>query len=180
MRQGLSVEPRVVSNFQSSCFILAGLQACTSRPIRGRDLGQCLGSADGPWIMKSFLSLGLTQIALNAYPVWHPGKRSSSFKVAGPHSKSCLLMGIWEIRHLLAGLSTDMLQEVTSQAPIPESASSHKHCSLVTHRCYLSLCAKLFERISPYVESGTIGREAVCLRQAAYPVFCGSHCGVSS
>lgn len=68
-RQGLSVEPRVVSNFQSSCFVLPGLQACTSRPIEGRDLGQCLGSADRLWIMNSFLSLGLTQIALNVYPV---------------------------------------------------------------------------------------------------------------
>lgn len=184
MRQGLSVEPRVVSNFQSSCFILTGLQACTSRPIRSRDLGQCLGSADGLWIMKSFLSVGLTQIALNVYPAWYSGKRSPSFKVAGPHTKSCLLMGVWEIRHLLEGPSADMRQEVTSQDPTPERASSHnriitKHCSLVTHRCSLSLCAKWFERISSYVESGTTGREAVRLRQAAYPVFCGSHGGVS-
>lgn len=169
MRQGLSVEPRVVSNFQSSCFILTGLQACTSRPIRVRDLEQCLGSVDGPWIMKSFLSLGITQIALNVYPVWYPGKRSPCLKVAGSHTESCHLMGIWGIRQLLAGFSTDMRQEVTSQDPTPESASSHnriitKHCSLVTHRCYLSLCAKWFERISSYVELGTTGREAVCLR----------------
>lgn len=84
----------MVSNFQSSCFILTGLQACTSRPIVGRDLGPCLGSADGLCIMKSFLSLGLTQIALNVYPVWYPGKKLPCFKMAGPHTESCLLMGI--------------------------------------------------------------------------------------